>query len=112
MSQAKKTRLEFIDPTSNSFKFYEITTTPDNQVTTRWGRIGSIGQTKTYTYASKWAAQEKNLSLANNKLRKGYFLVVEEALSVEAVEAVEENEKIIAENRDPTETIEVWMADF
>jgi len=110
MSQiAKKTRLEFINSASNSFKFYEITTTPDNQVTTHWGRIGSIGQTKTYTYASKWAAQEKSLSLANNKLRKGYFLVVEEALSVEAVE---ENEKIIAENPDPTETIEVWMADF
>jgi len=35
--------------------------------------------------------------------------IVEEALSVEAVE---ENEKIITENPDPTETIEVWMADF
>lgn len=103
----KKIRLEYIDPTTNSCKFYEVITTPDNQVVTNWGRIGTKGQNKFYTYASKWAAQEKSRDLVTSKINKGYK-IVNEQLSAE----VNETETEDGIHPPKINAIELWMADF
>jgi uncharacterized protein (TIGR02996 family) len=62
-------RFEFSEGTSN--KFWEIAI-EGKSVTTRWGRIGTDGQTKTKDFASEAAAQKEYDALVAEKTKKGY----------------------------------------
>ena len=62
-------RFELVEGASN--KFWEVEAS-GNDVTTRWGRIGTAGQSKTKTFASPAAAQKEQDDLIREKLAKGY----------------------------------------
>lgn len=64
-----KRYFEFVDDKSN--KFWEVWVS-GNDMTTRWGRIGTDGQTKTKTYASAEKAQAEADKLIEEKTGKGY----------------------------------------
>lgn len=55
--------------TSNKFWAYEIV---GNTLYTRWGRIGSTGQTNSKTYRSSWDARGEAARLQMSKINKGY----------------------------------------
>lgn len=61
--------LEFSDGSSNKFWEIEIS---GNDVTTRWGRIGTDGQSKTKSFPNAAAAQKEYDKLLKEKLGKGY----------------------------------------
>ncbi|MCC6877086.1 MAG: WGR domain-containing protein [Sandaracinaceae bacterium] len=54
-----------------SSKFWEITLS-GNDVTTRWGRIGTVGQSTTKTYDTPERAQTEHDKLVAEKTKKGY----------------------------------------
>ena len=62
-------RFEYVE--GNSSKFWEITTN-NREVTVRYGRIGSNGQTQTKSFTSDAAANTDALRQINAKLTKGY----------------------------------------
>ena len=62
-------RFEYIEGASS--KFWEITTNK-REVTVRYGRIGSNGQTQTKSFTSDAAADTHALQQINSKLAKGY----------------------------------------
>lgn len=64
-------RYEFSD--GKSHKFWEITR-DGVHVTTRWGRIGTDGQTKTKSHADEAAADKDMAKQIKGKTRKGYVL--------------------------------------
>jgi predicted DNA-binding WGR domain protein len=109
--------LENIDELNNHHKFYEITTTPDNQVITRWGRIGTKGRTQVRTFASKWAASETRTQILRNKLTKGYVIVRESLGDSQFYATYETEQEIIKQNQQKEQkktpnSIEIWTADF
>ena len=57
--------------TSSSAKFWEITV-KGSEVTVRFGRIGTDGQTKVKSLASGAAAEAEAAKLIAEKTRKGY----------------------------------------
>ena len=65
----KSRYFEFVGGTSN--KFWEISQST-NTVTTRWGRIGSAGQSKTKTFADEAAAANAMTALMRQKTDEGY----------------------------------------
>jgi predicted DNA-binding WGR domain protein len=70
-------RYELIEGSSK--KFWEITL-DGSALTTRWGRIGTSGQSKTKSCASDAAAQKEHDALVREKLSKGYSLVGDAAV--------------------------------
>ncbi|MGE5194209.1 MAG: WGR domain-containing protein [Deltaproteobacteria bacterium] len=64
-----KRYFEFVEGTSS--KFWEISVS-GSDVTVRFGRIGSNGQTKTKSFADESAAREHADSLIEEKVGKGY----------------------------------------
>jgi DNA ligase 1 len=62
-------RFEYTDEKSN--KFWEVAQSGCD-VTTKWGRIGSAGQSKTKTFASEDAAQKQAEKLIEEKSEEGY----------------------------------------
>ncbi len=62
-------RFEFVG--GNSAKFWQ-TTVVGNQVTVRYGRLGTDGQTQTKEFGSPESAQKHADSLIASKLKKGY----------------------------------------
>ena len=64
-------RYEFSEGTSN--KFWEITL-EGSSFTTRWGRIGTEGQTKTQSFDSPAEAKKESEKLIASKEKKGYAL--------------------------------------
>lgn len=64
-----KRRFEFAEGASN--KFWEIDIDGD-KVTTRWGRQGTDGQSKTKTFADSAAAKKEFDKLIKEKTEKGY----------------------------------------
>jgi predicted DNA-binding WGR domain protein len=64
-----KRYLEFVG--GSSAKFYEVSTS-GNQVTIRFGRIGTEGQTQVKTLADADAATQHADRLIASKLAKGY----------------------------------------
>lgn len=60
---------EFVEGTSN--KFWEVSQT-DHTMTTRWGRIGSAGQSKTKTFADAATAANAVALLIEQKTDEGY----------------------------------------
>lgn len=63
-------RFEFVAGTSS--KFWECNH-HGNQVTVRYGRIGTEGQTQTKSFDSAGAADRHAQQQIDSKLRKGYF---------------------------------------
>ncbi len=61
---------EFVQGTSS--KFWEVSQT-SNSMTTRWGRIGSNGQTKTKTFSDEQSAASAAAKLVEEKTREGYI---------------------------------------
>jgi len=71
-------RYEFVDATVNSNKFWEVEHPHrgDQKVFwTRWGKIGSAGQTEVSRYPSVEEAKKKLAQKIREKERKGYVLV-------------------------------------
>ena len=64
-----KRYFEFVEGTSS--KFWEVSVS-GNDVTTRWGRIGTDGQSKTKTFADATKAQAEADKLIEEKTEKGY----------------------------------------
>jgi DNA ligase-1 len=62
-------RFEFNEGTSN--KFWEVSVS-GSEMTTRWGRIGSAGQSKTKSFASAEAARAAADKLIAEKTKEGY----------------------------------------
>ena len=62
-------RFEFVEGTSS--KFWEISTSGNN-VSVRYGRIGSNGQTQTKSFTSPTAAAQHAEKQIASKLAKGY----------------------------------------
>jgi DNA ligase-1 len=60
---------EFVE--GNSSKFWEVSQA-GNAMTTRWGRIGSAGQSKTKTFADEQAAATAIIDLIEKKTGEGY----------------------------------------
>ena len=57
-----------------SSKFWEVTV-KDSTMTTRWGKLGSTGQSKEKSFGSADDAITEADKLASQKMRKGYVLV-------------------------------------
>jgi len=62
-------RFEFVG--GNSAKFWECGVA-GTQVTVRYGRLGTDGQTQTKDFPSPASAQKHADSLVSSKLKKGY----------------------------------------
>ena len=71
----QKTYLELSDSASGSHKFYEVTVN-GSTVTTRFGRIGTTGQTKVDSYSSCDEALRVAKEKIAEKLNKGYELTM------------------------------------
>lgn len=68
-ASSAKRYFECVEGTSN--KFWEVSVA-GSELTTRWGRIGTAGQSKTKTYASPEAAAKERDSLIESKRAGGY----------------------------------------
>jgi predicted DNA-binding WGR domain protein len=66
---SKPRHFEFVEGTSS--KFWEIERA-GRDITTRWGRIGTAGQSKTKTFADDAAAMKEYEKLLVEKTRAGY----------------------------------------
>ena len=62
-------RFEFVEGTSS--KFWEITNN-NREITVRYGRIGTNGQTQTKSFTSETSAAEHAQKQVAAKLAKGY----------------------------------------
>jgi predicted DNA-binding WGR domain protein len=69
VSGIKPRYFEFVE--GNSSKFWEVSQS-GNTMTTRWGRIGSTGQSKTKTFADEQAAAKAIADLIEEKTDDGY----------------------------------------
>lgn len=77
-------RYEFVD--GSSAKFWEVAV-EGSTLTTRWGRIGTDGQTKAKDYESPDKAQLEAQKAAAKKAKKGYAEVASRPREPEAVSA-------------------------
>ncbi|HTV43406.1 MAG TPA: DNA ligase [Candidatus Sulfotelmatobacter sp.] len=68
-SDSKPRYFEFVEGSSS--KFWEVSQSGNN-MTTRWGRIGSAGQSKTKTFADEQAAADAMALLIEQKTDEGY----------------------------------------
>ena len=69
-SHSKPRYFEYVEGSSS--KFWEVTQA-GNTMTTRWGRIGSAGQSKTKTFADDSAAAVAVAALIDDKTDEGYI---------------------------------------
>jgi len=70
-------RYEFRE--GSSHKFWEVSVNGD-ELTVRFGKIGTAGQTKTKTFASAAAAEKEKSKLIKEKTGKGYVAAGSTAL--------------------------------
>ena len=66
----KRTYLELSEADGGSHKFYEVTVA-GSSVTTRYGRIGDPGQSKTVKYKNPAEADAEAQKALSGKLKKG-----------------------------------------
>lgn len=70
------TRMTRVDPEKNMARWYEIDVQPtlfgEFTVERYWGRIGAVGQSKTFWFSDETAADEMARQVAATKLRRGY----------------------------------------
>lgn len=69
VTRNEKRYFEFSE--DNSHKFWEISS-DGNSVTTRWGRVGTDGQSKTKEFADEASANKEYEKLVAEKTKKGY----------------------------------------
>jgi DNA ligase-1 len=69
-AETKPRYFEYSEGTSN--KFWEVSRS-GNTMTTRWGRIGAAGQSKTKTYADEQAAVNAVADIIDEKIDEGYI---------------------------------------
>lgn len=74
--------LVFQDAKSN--KFWNLETN-DKEFTTHWGRIGTVGQSKTKKYYSAQACEREAKKLIAKKVKKGYVEAITEELITQAL---------------------------
>lgn len=88
------TRLEYVDSAFNHYKFWEAEL-PDESTTliTRWGRIGTAGTSKSFSFASRYKALEEFHKKVALKLRKGYQQVAVSSPSPPPTHTIEETPK-------------------
>ena len=72
-------RFEFVDPSINARKFWEIELN-GSKVTTIWGRIGAAPAQKTKDFGSPARAKAEADKLVKEKLKKGYKSVGKDTL--------------------------------
>jgi predicted DNA-binding WGR domain protein len=64
----------------NHYKFWEaaieVEVSGNAQLVTRWGRIGTAGQTREYTFRLVTAARSRLDSIVREKLNKGYREII------------------------------------
>lgn len=70
----------------NKFWSYEINDATYD-VTVKWGRLGTKGQTKVYKFVSLWAAQSFADKKVREKQRKGYTEVEAETFDLKQMQA-------------------------
>lgn len=70
----------------NKFWSYEIDE-QSNDVTIRWGRLGTKGQEKIYKFPSKYQAEDFAWKKTNEKKRKGYAEVEEDTFDLKQLQA-------------------------
>ncbi len=87
-----KTYLEYKD--EKSHKFWEITLN-DSSHTVRYGKIGTIGQSKTLNFPSEEEAQKAIGKLIQSKRKKGYVEITKEEKKDKL--ALEEANKVVIE---------------
>ncbi len=86
-------RYEFRDEKSK--KFWEIVQ-EGTSITTRWGRLGSEGQSKSKSFADVQTAQKEIVKQTAGKVKKGYELVVESAGASAAPSSGVSNPELVA----------------
>ena len=69
----KLTQLQYRNASKNSYKFYTLSLTRDNQVLVRYGRIGSNGKSLVHEFSCQTSADEKYSKLLREKIGKGYI---------------------------------------
>jgi len=69
----------FVDPSVNANKFWEIWLDNDVNVCAHWRRIGTSGQSRTWSFATKGIAVQELHKMVSYKLNKGYREVTGEA---------------------------------
>ena len=70
----------------NKFWSYDIDDTT-HDVTIRWGRLGTNGQSKIYKFTSHWYAQDFADKKARGKRRKGYAEMENDAFDLKQMQA-------------------------
>lgn len=70
------TRMTRVDPQQNMARWYEIDVQPtlfgEFTVERHWGRIGTVGQSKTFWFSDEHAADEMARQVSRAKSRRGY----------------------------------------
>jgi predicted DNA-binding WGR domain protein len=114
MSEASKRTFEFVEGSSS--KFWEVWVEGD-ELTTRWGRIGTAGQSKTKSFASAAKAQAERDKLIAEKRGKGYRETTAGAAATDAagdagtdVEAM--IREAVADPRRLGDAFQAYMEDF
>ncbi len=72
MTNIRSVRLVYENPTENSHKFWEATLNSDCTLDVRWGRIDTIGSSKTHQFNNASDALIKFNKLVGEKTGKGY----------------------------------------
>lgn len=67
--------MTYVYPEENSYKFYEVSKEGDTGVLTRWGRIGTGGQSSYADLADIDLRDAKLRSIVRAKLRGGYRII-------------------------------------
>jgi len=66
-----------IDPTKNMARWYEIDVQPtlfgEYTVERHWGRIGAVGQSKTFWFEDEASANQMASAISVTKARRGYL---------------------------------------
>ncbi|MGB3208216.1 MAG: WGR domain-containing protein [Crinalium sp.] len=88
---------------TNTYKFWQAEINADNyQLTVKWGRIGTIGQSKTHQCNSVRDAESKLEQLKREKLNKGYTELVQPSIVKRNTISVNNHKKTV--NRVKTDT--------
>lgn len=88
------------DPSKNQHRFYALHIMPDLfgnwSLVRSWGRIGTSGSSRTDSFDSEEAAQDKLKALQRQKVRKGYQLLTPTQDTIEAMESARQGKLITA----------------
>lgn len=63
---------QFIHTRGVHYKFWTVERVDDRVVRCVWGRVGTVGQTKTWVFRSPYAADDYMNGKIREKLDKGY----------------------------------------